>query len=657
MKLPSKNQWGQFLKILSKKERFIFFGFLFLFFISSSLLLINFYLKNTVAQPAEGGRHIEGVAGFPRWINPVYSPMSNDADQDLTELLFSGLMKYNETGKIISDLIEKYEVFEDGKIWEFYLKENIFWSDGEPLTSDDVIFTITTIQNPDVKSPLRPNWLGVDVERINEKGVRFVLKNKSAIFLENSVIKIIPKHIWENVLPQNFPLSSYNLKPVGSGPYKLKDLAQDQEGKIISLNLVRNPKYFGKTPYLNQISFRFFEKEEGLIESYKKGEIKGFSPINFADISGADNLYTLSLPRYFSVFFNPKQSKILAEKDVRRGLNYGTNKEEIIEKALFSQGKPVSSPILPEIYGFNPPSKIYQFDETLAGELLEKAGFVKNEEGKRVKTVKKIQDFQFKSNLAFGSQGTEVKELQKCLSNPQASGKEIYPEGEISGYFGAKTKQAVIKFQEKYRADILTPAELEKGTGEVKGLTRKKLNEVCFETGEEKIYLKFSLTTAEQPMLIETAELLKVQWEKIGVEVEIKTFDVSSLQRDVLRPRNFEMLLFGEVLGQIPDPFPFWHSSQKKDPGLNLANYENKGADKLLEEARQTLNEEERKQKLEKFQDLLIEEAPAVFLYAPDFLYLVSKEIKGIKTKIIADPSKRFSNIEDWYIKTKRAWK
>lgn len=657
MQLPSKNQWGQFLKILSKKERLIFFGFLFLFFISSSLLSINFYLKNTLPEPTEGGEYIEGVVGFPRWINPVYSP-SNDADQDLTELLFSGLMKYNEAGKIISDLIEKYEVFEDGEIWEFYLKENIFWSDGKPLISDDVVFTITTIQNPDIKSPLRPNWLGVEVEKINERGIRFTLKNKSAIFLENSVIKIIPKHIWESVLPQNFPLSSYNLKPVGSGPYKLKDLLQDQEGKIISLTLVRNPKYFGKTPYLNQVSFRFFDKEEKLIESFKKGEIKGFSPINFANQTYAANLYTLSLPRYFSVFFNPKQSKILAEKDIRAALNYGTDKEEIIEKVLSGQGKPVSSPILPEIYGFNLPQKIYQFDTAAAEELLKKAGFVKNEDGKRVKTVKKTQDFQFKSNLAVGVQGSEVKELQKCLSNPPAGGKEIYPEGETTGYFGEKTKQAVIKFQEKYRADILTPAGLEKGTGEVKSITRKKLNEVCFETKEEKIYLKFSLTTAEQPMLIGTANLLKEQWGKLGIEVEIKTLDVSSLQRDVLRPRNFEMLLFGEVLGQIPDPFPFWHSSQRKDPGLNLANYENKESDKLLEEARQTLaNEEERKQKLEKFQDLLIEEAPAVFLYTPDFLYWVSKEIKGINTKIIADPSKRFSNIEEWYIKTKRVWK
>ena len=139
--------------------------------------------------------------------------------------------------------------------------------------------------------------------------------------------------------------------------------------------------------------------------------------------------------------------------------------------------------------------------------------------------------------------------------------------------------------------------------------------------------------------------------------MEIKTFNISALEREVIKPRNYEMLLFGEVLGAIPDPFPFWHSSQKNDPGLNLAIYENKKCDKLLEEARKNLDENLRKEKLEEFQDILIEDAPAVFLYNPDYLYFVSKEIKGVGAAIITDPSQRFSNIEGWYIKTKRAFK
>jgi len=157
--------------------------------------------------------------------------------------------------------------------------------------------------------------------------------------------------------------------------------------------------------------------------------------------------------------------------------------------------------------------------------------------------------------------------------------------------------------------------------------------------------------------LIQVATILKKQWEQLGVEVEIKTFDINTLEREVLRERNFEALLFGEVLGSIIDPFPFWHSSQKGELGLNLANYENKSGDKLLEDNRQSLDEKERKETLEQFQDLLIEDSPVVFLYNPDYIYFTSSEIKGINGNIIIDPSKRFTNIDEWYIKTKRVWR
>lgn len=655
-KWPKRYQWQQFFKILTKKEKITFSLFLFLFCLSFSFLLVNFYFKNTKIVPAEGGTYIEGILGSPRYIQPLYAPF-NDVDRDLTELIFSGLMKYDENGQLKTDLAERYEILEEGKVYQFYLKENLFWSDGQPLTADDVLFTIKSIQDPSSKSPLRGMWLGVKVEKISDLAIRFELKNPSFVFLENATLKIIPKHIWEEILPQNFPLAIYNLKPVGSGPYQLKNLSQDKEGKIISLNLIRNPYYYGKRPYLSEISFRFFEKEEDLIESWEKGEIKGLSLTNLTNWTNltngtnGTNLTNLALPRYFAIFFNPQNSKALGEKEVRIALNYGTNKEEIVKNVLSSYAKIIHSPILPEIYGFKSPSKIYQFDLEKAKEILEKAGFVERENGIREKIIKKEPAFQFKNDLKFGQRGKEIEELQKCL----ARDKEIYPEGEISGYFGEKTKKAVIRFQEKYKEEILKPFGLEKGTAEVKEKTREKLNEICFEKTEEKIALKFSLAIPNQPQILEVANLLKNQYKLLGVELEIKTFETQNLAEEIIRPRNYDLLLFGQILGSLPNPFPFWHSSQKKDPGLNLAFYENKEADKLLEEAQKTLEEEKRKMALEKFQEILIEDAPAIFLYSPDYLYL-TKEIKGIKIKMIIDPSKRFSDIENWYLKTKRKW-
>ena len=182
------------------------------------------------------------------------------------------------------------------------------------------------------------------------------------------------------------------------------------------------------------------------------------------------------------------------------------------------------------------------------------------------------------------------------------------------------------------------------------------MNEICAAPTEETLSLSFTLVTVDQPILTKVAYLIKEQWKELGVGLDVKTYDVSALEQEIIKPREYELILFGEVLGVVPDLYPFWHSSQVKDPGLNLANYENNQSDKLLEKARQTLDEEEIRESLEEFQNILIKDLPAIFLYTPDYLYLVSDEIKGINIKTIYDPSQRFSNIENWYIETKRAW-
>ncbi|MCD6402342.1 peptidoglycan-binding protein [bacterium] len=642
--IPSKNQWRQLFRTFLKKEKIVFRLSLTAIVASLFYLSADFYLKHTEIKPKKGGVYKEGLVGQPRLINPVYAD-AFDVDRDLTEVIFSGLMKYDENLNLVPDLAKSYKIEEEGKIFDFYLKEGVRWSDGKPFTADDVIFTIEIIKNPEYRSPARANWIGVETEKISKYAVRFKLPNCSSIFLDRTTQKIIPKHIWEKVPPENFPLSIFNLKPVGTGPYKFVDLKQNEKGYIESVTLEINPYYYGEKPYIPKIVFFFFSSEDELLKAAEQNAIDGFSLSSSEankKVNGKYEQYFLNLPRYFAVFLNPKKSKFLKDKEIRQALNYGTDKKEIIEKVLDNKGEIVNSPILPNFYGFNPPLITYPFDPETANEILDEKGLEKNNQGIR---EKKAEIFNFSKNLSIGDKGGEVKKLQECLSQYN----DIYPQGEITGYFGNKTKEAVKIFQKKYVEGV-------KGSGFVGKKTRAKLNELCKEKQETTLF-KIDLTTVDQPELEKTAEILKKQWKKIGVKVEIKIVDSTFIEREIIKPREYEALLFGEILSKTPDPYPFWHSSQRIDPGLNLSYYENKEVDKVLRGNRECLDEEKRRNYLEKFQDLLSEDAPAVFLYNPNFIYWVSEEIKGVNLRKAVNPSYRLGNIEKWYIKTKRVWR
>lgn len=172
---------------------------------------------------------------------------------------------------------------------------------------------------------------------------------------------------------------------------------------------------------------------------------------------------------------------------------------------------------------------------------------------------------------------------------------------------------------------------------------------------KNKERLTIKIITSTWPELTNIAAVLKEQWKTIGVEATIEPLQILQLQQ-AIKDRSYQALLFGEILNIDPDPFSLWHSSQKRDPGLNLALYENRAADMLLEEARQTLNPLERAQKYDEFQKLVVEDMPALFLYSPYYIYGQTKSIHGFSANIIGTPANRFSEIEKWYINTRRSF-
>lgn len=165
--------------------------------------------------------------------------------------------------------------------------------------------------------------------------------------------------------------------------------------------------------------------------------------------------------------------------------------------------------------------------------------------------------------------------------------------------------------------------------------------------------LSLSLVTVDVPEYVRTAELIRDAWQENGIAVELSVVNPAALERDVLAERTFDVLLYGEILGADPDPYPFWHSSQIKSPGVNLAQYANRRVDGLLEETRTLHDKTERAKRYEEFQKIITSELPAIFLLTPSYTYAIRDHVRGISTMRLGSPEDRFTSISHWFVKTK----
>src|SRR3989344_547214 len=169
--------------------------------------------------------------------------------------------------------------------------------------------------------------------------------------------------------------------------------------------------------------------------------------------------------------------------------------------------------------------------------------------------------------------------------------------------------------------------------------------------------LEFSISTTDAPDLKQAAQIIKSDWEDLGASVTIKVFEFGDLSQNIIKTRKYDALLFGEVIGKDLDIYAFWHSSQRNSPGLNVSMYVNSKVDNLLEEARAESDETKRDDIYKSFQKTIENDIPAVFLYSPEYIYVISDRIKGYDFKYIVNPSDRLHGIDKWHINIDYVWK
>lgn len=312
---------------LNYKEK-KFLKFLFFIFIFASLIrFILFIYDNSQVIPIEGGNLKEGLIGQPIYINPIIS--QNQIDLDLSSLIYSKL----------KDLIETYETENNFKTHSIVLKENIFWSDNTPLTTDDIIFTLKLIQNPELNSPFKEDFKDLKYEQISKIKIKFNLNESSNIFQDKILnLTILPNHIFNKIPPSNIKLSDYNLRPISSGPYIFQNFKKRKDGFIEEYTLKINENYHLKKPYIKNITFKFFEDENQLIQALKTKEIDTFflNPLktinSIIKLNKNMNIKIINNPLNYGIIFNPLNNTQLNNSNLRLALNYAINKENIIDK-------------------------------------------------------------------------------------------------------------------------------------------------------------------------------------------------------------------------------------------------------------------------------------------------------------------------------------
>ncbi len=539
----------------TKRERRAWLGAIVGFLLSAFLGSINAFYSQTTVAPVAGGSYEEGIVGQPSFLNPLIA--QSDADRSVNELLYRNLLA----------LSEQHKENEGHTVWSFTLHPDLKWSDGSPLTANDVVFTVEAIQDSDTRSPLFATWQGVTVERVSEREVRFTLKTPYAFFLDNiQDLKIAPQHIFGTIPTENIRLSDYNLAPVGSGPYAFDHFVKRKDGFIESYMLKANPHYGADPPLIKEFVVSFFPSYDEATAAFNRKEIGalgGLEPGHLEDLKIVHEISAFDMPRYYALFLNQNSNAALKEKAVRVALREATNNAGIIQAVFSGHAASAMGPIHPSMKGYD--ASVYaqdSFSLDAARARLESAGWKAGEDGIRGKTI-----------------------------------------------------------------------------------------------GKETMKLSFTAIVPDIPFLKKTVEYLVRDWKSIGVELKPLLMNPEDIVRDPIKTRNYEMILFGNILHNNPDVFSFWHSSERFAPGLNLALYDSRAVDTVLENIRKDFDATSTTKDVAELEKTIHDDVPAIFLYSPQYLYAHPKSLGGFEERFIVTPSDRFADVAHWHLKTARIFR
>lgn len=340
---------------------------------------------------SEGGTYSEGVLGQVNTLNPIFA--TSHPERSASRLLFSGLLSYDEAGGLKNDLAESITPEEGGKKYVVALREGLRWQDGTPITAGDVAFTVNTIKNIEVRSPLYSSWRDIEVKVLNERMVQFGLPGVYAPFPHLLTVGVLPKHKLESLSPKDIRGSTFDRNPLGSGPFEFRSLQiinADQDRLVVHMSA--NPKYHLGRVNLERFQLYTYAEREQLLRALKSGEVIAAADLTSQDVVQFDKNtdYTVThAPLNNVAMAIMNTTGVLADTNVRKALRDATDRATLI-KALNGKVSSLEAP-LPDIstYTFSD-IKQPRPDFAAAEKQLDQAGWVKGADGKRVKNEQSL---------------------------------------------------------------------------------------------------------------------------------------------------------------------------------------------------------------------------------------------------------------------------
>ena len=510
---------------------------------------------STVA--ATGGSYIEGVIGGHLHLDPVIA--STPVDQDVARLVFGGLMRLDRTGEIVPDLASDVQVEQGGQVWTFTLRDDARWHDGEPVVSDDVIYTVSLFQDSAYTGPYAEAFRGVTLQRVGPRGVRFTLPGPYGPFAASTTFPVLPSHLLGGVPYLRLPAEPFDQRPVGTGPFKVTEVTPREIVLTANLDFYRTRPERSR-PYLDRFVLRSYDDSTSALIALSRGDLDGVSSIASDDAERVRPLSSVTVYSYptndfTALFLNVRPDKaVFRDRAVRQAIATAIDRGHVLDVAIDGRGRVADTLVPPTSWAYPKEITRYRYSPAQARTLLDDAGW------------------------------------------KDTDGDGIRDKGGVA--------------------------------------------------------LSFTISTSDEPARTDAAAAIVKDLADVGIKAQVRSMPFDQLVDSVARPRDMDALLIGVTSAPDPDPYPFFHSSQAKDPGDNFSGFSTLPMDRALEAARRTSDRAERRTLYESVFQLVATDVPVVFLYFSDHLYAQQSAVKGLKIAQITDTSQRLWDVEDWYVRT-----